>query len=46
MHYAEDGTQQSRELYDSDPAPFLTYQRIAVTESVPFREYVDSGHRA
>ncbi|MGN5633515.1 DUF6879 family protein [Streptomyces sp. AC154] len=46
MHYAEDGTQTSRELYEGDPAPFLEYQRIAVAESVPFREYVNGGHRA
>ncbi|WNI30150.1 DUF6879 family protein [Streptomyces sp. ITFR-6] len=46
MHYAEDGTQTSRELYEGDPAPYLEYQRIAVAESVPFREYANGGHRA
>ena len=40
MHYEEDGTQVSRELYEGDPAPFIEYQRIAVVESVPFLEYV------
>ncbi|MFJ8842078.1 DUF6879 family protein [Streptomyces cyaneofuscatus] len=46
MHYAEDGTQTGRELYEGDPAPFVEYQRIALRESVPFREYVNGGHRA
>ncbi|MFF8638449.1 DUF6879 family protein [Streptomyces pilosus] len=40
MHYEDDGTQISRELYEGDPAPFVEYQRIAVAESVPFLEYV------
>jgi hypothetical protein len=40
MHYGDDGTQISRELYEGDPAPFVEYQRIAVAESVPFSEYV------
>jgi hypothetical protein len=39
MHYEEDGTQISRELYEGDPAPLIEYQRIAVAESVPFLEY-------
>lgn len=43
MHYEPDGTQTSRELYDGDPAPFIEYQRIAVSESVPFLEYVNGG---
>ncbi len=46
MRYAEDGTQTSRELYEGDPGPFVEYQRIALAESVPFREYVNGGHRA
>lgn len=46
MNYSADGTQVSRELYDSDPAPYIEYQRIALAESVPFREYVNGGHRA
>lgn len=46
MHYAEDGTQISRELYEGDPARFIDYQRVAVAESVPFGEYVNGGHRA
>lgn len=40
MHYEADGTQISRELYEGDVAPFLEYQRIALSESVPFEEYV------
>ena len=40
MNYREDGTQINRELRSGDPAPFMEYQRIAVTESVPFLEYV------
>lgn len=46
MNYEADGTQISRELYDGDPAPYIEYQRIALAESVPFREYVNGGHRA
>ncbi|WP_101389784.1 DUF6879 family protein [Streptomyces sp. TLI_146] len=41
MNYGPDGRQISRELYEGDPAPFLAYQHIAVTESVPFSEYVN-----
>lgn len=40
MHYQEDGTQISREVYDGDVTPFIEYQRIALAESVPFEEYV------
>ncbi|MET8081262.1 DUF6879 family protein [Streptomyces sp. NPDC005303] len=40
MHYEEDGTQISRELYEGDPAPYVEYQRIAEAESIPFLEYV------
>jgi hypothetical protein len=40
MHCEADGTQVSRELYEGDVAPFVEYQRIAVTESVPLLEYV------
>ncbi|MFW6691791.1 DUF6879 family protein [Streptomyces sp. MAR4 CNX-425] len=46
MNYDADGTQTSRELYDGDPAPYVEYQRIALMESMPFREYVNGGHRA
>lgn len=46
MNYAEDGTQISRELYDGDPMPYIEYQRIALAESVPFKEYVNGGNRA
>ncbi|MET9258243.1 DUF6879 family protein [Streptomyces sp. NPDC003717] len=31
MHYEGDGTQTSRELYEGDPAPFVEWQRIAVS---------------
>jgi hypothetical protein len=30
----------SREVYEGDEAPYVEYQRIALTESVPFEEYV------
>ncbi|MEU1053054.1 DUF6879 family protein [Streptomyces sp. NPDC005876] len=40
MHYAEDGRQVGRELYEGDPAPFVEYRRIAVAASTPFLEYV------
>lgn len=40
MHYENDGTQISRELYEGEPADFIKYQRIAITESIPFLEYV------
>ncbi|MGW0497859.1 DUF6879 family protein [Streptomyces sp. NPDC003007] len=40
MHYEEDGTQISRELYEGDPTPYVEYQRIAEAESIPFLEYV------
>ncbi|MGP9018954.1 DUF6879 family protein [Streptomyces sp. BR1] len=40
MHYETDGTQIGRELYEGDVAPFITYQHIAISESVPFPEYV------
>ncbi|WP_024759959.1 DUF6879 family protein [Streptomyces exfoliatus] len=41
MHYADDGRQISRELYEGDPAPFIAWQRVAVAESVPFLEYAE-----
>ncbi|WP_328720862.1 hypothetical protein OHT52_16210 [Streptomyces sp. NBC_00247] len=40
MKYEKDGTQVERELYEGDVSPFLEYQRIAVSESIPFMEYV------
>ncbi|MFE4330929.1 DUF6879 family protein [Streptomyces sp. NPDC056831] len=46
MNYTEDGTQISRELYDGDPTPYIEYQRIALAESVSFKEYVNGGNRA
>ncbi|MFD4906512.1 DUF6879 family protein [Kitasatospora purpeofusca] len=42
MHYEPDGRQISRELHQGDPAPYREYQRIAMAESVPFLEYVNS----
>ncbi|MBK3628042.1 hypothetical protein JHN59_25005 [Streptomyces sp. MBT49] len=42
MHYHPDGKQISRELYEGDVTPFIEYQRIAVAESIPFLEYVNT----
>ncbi|MFH8618361.1 DUF6879 family protein [Streptomyces sp. NPDC017979] len=41
MHYEDDSTQISRELYEGDPAPFIEWQHVAVAESVPFLEYAE-----
>ncbi|WP_030413398.1 DUF6879 family protein [Streptomyces sp. NRRL S-1448] len=46
MNYEEDGRQINREVFEGDVSPFIEYQRIAVSESVPFQEYVNGGHRA
>ncbi|MFE7115893.1 DUF6879 family protein [Streptomyces sp. NPDC057654] len=40
MNYEADGTQISREVFEGDVSPYLEYQRIALSESVPFEEYV------
>ncbi|MFD9217712.1 DUF6879 family protein [Streptomyces sp. NPDC059544] len=40
MNYYLDGRQIGREVHEGDTAPFIEYQRIAVSESVPFEEYV------
>ncbi|MGE7437851.1 DUF6879 family protein [Kitasatospora sp. NPDC001175] len=40
MNYESDGRQISREVYEGDPASFIDCQRIAVSESIPFLEYV------
>ncbi|GAQ54647.1 hypothetical protein a10_04461 [Streptomyces acidiscabies] len=40
MHYEADGAQISHEIFEGDVALFLEYQRIALTESVSFEEYV------
>ncbi|MER5968629.1 DUF6879 family protein [Streptomyces sp. NPDC002055] len=40
MNYRPNGQQINREVYEGDVARFIEYQRIAVTESVPFEEYV------
>ncbi|MEV6651249.1 DUF6879 family protein [Streptomyces sp. NPDC051219] len=40
MNYYPDGRQVGREVHEGDTAPFIEYQRIAVSESVPFEEYV------
>ncbi|GAA0580241.1 DUF6879 family protein [Streptomyces crystallinus] len=45
MNYEPDGRQINRELYEGDPAPFVEYQRIALSESVPFSEYVSGDVR-
>ncbi|WP_026415987.1 DUF6879 family protein [Actinomadura oligospora] len=40
MHYADDGTQTSRELLDdADPTPYIEQKRLALAHSVPFPEY-------
>ncbi|MFI6347555.1 DUF6879 family protein [Streptomyces sp. NPDC050560] len=40
MNYHPDGRQISREVHNGDPEPFIEYQRIAVSESITFEEYV------
>ncbi|MFB8175170.1 DUF6879 family protein [Streptomyces sp. NPDC055966] len=40
MNYESDGTQIDRQVYEGNPEPYLEYQRIALAESVPFKEYV------
>lgn len=35
-----DGRQISREAFEGDVSPFIEYQQIAVSQSVPFEEYV------
>lgn len=40
MNYEADGRQINREVYEGDVSPFIEYQRIAIAESVPFKEYV------
>jgi hypothetical protein len=40
MNYHPDGRRISREVRNGSPESFLEYQRIAVSESVPFEEYV------
>lgn len=40
MNYYPDGRQINREVHSGNAARFIDYQRIAVTESVPFEEYV------
>jgi hypothetical protein len=46
MNYRADGGQINREVFEGDISPFVEYQRIAIAESVPFKEYVNGGHRA
>ncbi|UWE11443.1 DUF6879 family protein [Actinacidiphila bryophytorum] len=46
MNYDADGRQISREVFEGDASAFVEYRRIAVAESVPFKEYVHGGHRA
>ncbi|MER7988567.1 DUF6879 family protein [Streptomyces noursei] len=40
MNYEPDGRQINREVFEGDPAKFIEYQRIAISESVSFEEYV------
>ncbi|MGW1427577.1 DUF6879 family protein [Streptomyces sp. NPDC001108] len=46
MNYEEDGRQISREVFEGDVSSFIEYQRVAITESVPFEEYMNGGLRA
>lgn len=46
MNYEADGRQINREVFEGDASQFVEYKRIAVVESVPFREYVNGGPRA
>lgn len=46
MNYEAEGRQLDREVFEGDVTPFIEFQRIAVSESVPFEEYVNGGHRA
>lgn len=39
LDYRPDGTQIKRELITGDITPYLEWQRIALSESVPFAEY-------
>ncbi|WP_405645202.1 DUF6879 family protein [Streptomyces uncialis] len=40
MRYRPDGTPVGRELYEGNPEPYRRWKRLAVTESVPFLEYM------
>lgn len=40
MHYEEDGTQISREVFDRDPESYVRWKKIALEASVPFLEFV------
>ncbi|MFD5320388.1 DUF6879 family protein [Streptomyces sp. NPDC127098] len=40
MHYRSDGTQINRELHQGDPSPYVAWRKLAVSESIPFTEYV------
>ncbi len=40
MNYETDGRQISREVHEGSPIPFIEYQRIAISESLPLSEYV------
>ncbi|MFC9132968.1 DUF6879 family protein [Streptomyces sp. NPDC057099] len=40
MNYQQDGTQIGREVHEGDAEPFRKYQSIAISDSVPFEEYV------
>lgn len=40
LNFRPDGTQISREAYEGDPAPYREWRKIALAQSVPFKEYV------
>ncbi|MCS0637726.1 hypothetical protein NX801_19055 [Streptomyces sp. LP05-1] len=40
LNFRPDGTQINRELFTGDITPYLEWQNIALTHSVPFTEYV------
>jgi hypothetical protein len=38
MHYEQDGTQISREVFDGDPQPYVRWKNMALDASIPFLE--------
>jgi hypothetical protein len=40
LNFRPDGTQINREVFTGDLAPYLEWKRIALTNSVPFAEYM------
>lgn len=41
MNYEADGRQINRQVFEGDVAPLVEYRNVAVSESVPFEEYVN-----